>query len=731
MKHKDKETPSVMTSVPLRGLRLLLAAVVAVSAACVPTPVATPAPPAPAAAPVVPLDRKAAWILRLEDERVLRDGPTATPDAGLPATASSVPGAAASRFVPATTPDLLRLVTDVDPAIRRRAALAIGRVGDSAGGAALVVALADPDADVRASAAFALGLLGAKSAVAPLVAALKDPAPLVAGRAAEALGLIGDPAAAPAIAAMAAGCRTSIAGLDPDDEREPQAPEVAQCQLAIFSLVRLKNYDALSSVVLDGSGHPISRWWPVAFALQRLGDTRAVPALVWLASSTGVNTPAFALKGLGALHDNQGAPMARAIAARRDADVRLRVAAVKMLGQIADKASAAALTALVSDRTTPLNLAVEAAASLGAVGQGDAFEVLVDQFSHTSPVMRAAALSAAAALDPDAFLMIVSSLPEDREWSVRAAYAHILAFLPADRVRAAVGALAGDPDLRVRAAGLEALAKIGAPDLTAQLYSACESPDYALRATAATLVGDTHPADGVPHLVAAYERAKSDTADDARIAALTGLARYGGDESKRVLHDALGDRDWPVRLKAAALLRTDLGEAGAEPVRPAPLRHPVEFFESAPLLHAAYSPHAFIDTRYGAIEIELDVVLAPLTSMNFVELARAGFFSGMKIHRVVPNFVVQAGDPRGDGIGGPGYAIRDELSPQPFLRGTVGMALDGTDTGGSQFFISVSPQPYLDGKYTVFGRVVKGMEILDQISQGDVIDQVRIWDGVK
>jgi cyclophilin family peptidyl-prolyl cis-trans isomerase len=186
-----------------------------------------------------------------------------------------------------------------------------------------------------------------------------------------------------------------------------------------------------------------------------------------------------------------------------------------------------------------------------------------------------------------------------------------------------------------------------------------------------------------------------------------------------------------VRLKAAALLRTDLGEAGAEPVRPAPLRHPVEFFESAPLLHAAYSPHAFIDTRYGAIEIELDVVLAPLTSMNFVELARAGFFSGMKIHRVVPNFVVQAGDPRGDGIGGPGYAIRDELSPQPFLRGTVGMALDGTDTGGSQFFISVSPQPYLDGKYTVFGRVVKGMEILDQISQGDVIDQVRIWDGVK
>jgi cyclophilin family peptidyl-prolyl cis-trans isomerase len=110
-------------------------------------------------------------------------------------------------------------------------------------------------------------------------------------------------------------------------------------------------------------------------------------------------------------------------------------------------------------------------------------------------------------------------------------------------------------------------------------------------------------------------------------------------------------------------------------------------------------------------------------------LTAKGFFNGLQIHRVVPNFVVQDGDPRGDGEGGPGYSIRDELNERPFLRGTVGMALSGKDTGGSQFFITHSPQPHLDAKYTVFGRVVNGMDVVDRIQQGDVVQRVRVWDG--
>jgi cyclophilin family peptidyl-prolyl cis-trans isomerase len=121
---------------------------------------------------------------------------------------------------------------------------------------------------------------------------------------------------------------------------------------------------------------------------------------------------------------------------------------------------------------------------------------------------------------------------------------------------------------------------------------------------------------------------------------------------------------------------------------------------------------------------------APLTVDNFVTLARKGYFNGQFIPRVVPNFVIQAGDPRGDQNGGPGYQIRCEINEVPFNRGAVGMALSGKDTGGSQWFVTHSPQPHLDGGYTVFGRVVSGMEVVDNVVRGDIILSVRIAEGV-
>jgi len=109
-----------------------------------------------------------------------------------------------------------------------------------------------------------------------------------------------------------------------------------------------------------------------------------------------------------------------------------------------------------------------------------------------------------------------------------------------------------------------------------------------------------------------------------------------------------------------------------------------------------------------------------------VQLARSGFFNNLAFHRVVPNFVIQGGDPRGDGNGGPGYQIRCEINELPYERGAVGMALSGKDTGGSQWFVTHSAQPHLDGGYTVFGRVREGMDIVDQIARGDRILSVTI-----
>ena len=123
---------------------------------------------------------------------------------------------------------------------------------------------------------------------------------------------------------------------------------------------------------------------------------------------------------------------------------------------------------------------------------------------------------------------------------------------------------------------------------------------------------------------------------------------------------------------------------------------------------------------------------APLTVDNFVKLANSGYFNSVAFHRVVPNFVVQDGDPRGDGNGGPGWSIRDEINTVPYERGAVGMALSGKNTGGSQWFITHSPQPHLDGGYTVFGNVNdEGMKIVDNIVRGDKILKVEIVKSLK
>jgi cyclophilin family peptidyl-prolyl cis-trans isomerase len=176
------------------------------------------------------------------------------------------------------------------------------------------------------------------------------------------------------------------------------------------------------------------------------------------------------------------------------------------------------------------------------------------------------------------------------------------------------------------------------------------------------------------------------------------------------------------------LAKVDPKPASLPEITPAPGRPPAAY-DDLTLLSPANSPHVFIETAYGVIEFELAMLDAPQTSRNFIELARRGFFNGLEIHRVVANFVVQDGDPRGDGEGGPGHTIRDELNERPYLRGTVGMALEWRDTGGSQFFITHSPQPHLDARYTAFGHVVNGMDVVDRIKPGDVIQRVRVWDG--
>jgi len=129
----------------------------------------------------------------------------------------------------------------------------------------------------------------------------------------------------------------------------------------------------------------------------------------------------------------------------------------------------------------------------------------------------------------------------------------------------------------------------------------------------------------------------------------------------------------------------------------------------------------------GEIRIELFPEDAPKTVESFVTLAKKGFYDGLTFHRVVPGFVVQGGDPKGDGTGGPGYTVKAEFNKRKHVRGTLAMArAQDPDSAGSQFYITFGPQPGLDGQYTVFGQVISGMELVDKIKVGDKMKSVRI-----
>ncbi len=139
---------------------------------------------------------------------------------------------------------------------------------------------------------------------------------------------------------------------------------------------------------------------------------------------------------------------------------------------------------------------------------------------------------------------------------------------------------------------------------------------------------------------------------------------------------------------------------------------------------------ATMETNKGTIKIELYASDAPLTVNNFVFLARDGFYDGVTFHRVIPGFVAQGGDPTGTGRGGPGYRFDDEVTsrniPHRHDTGSLSMANAGANTNGSQFFIAYGPQPHLDGKHTVFGRVTEGMEVASSLKQGDRMESVTI-----
>ena len=693
----------------------------------------------PAVAPVEPpsFDEKVSWILRLENQRVLRDMPERVLVPG--STPEPVPAgedATAPRQPP--RPDLVALLSDPEAQLRHRAAIGIGRVGLPEGVTPLISALSDPVSEVRQAAAFALGLIGDPAAIPALRAALQDLAPLVQGRAAEALGRIGDVDAGESIGGVVHSFVSAAFDLEPDDISYPLSPEIEAFRLGLYALGTLHAYEPLAAAVLQETGQPILWWWPVAYALQRTGDPRALDALITLAGVQGRVGVAFAAQGLGALGGPQAVDALVALLdlERRDEDVI--ASAIRALARIEDPRVGEALYRFALTRELSPTLRLEAIEALERQSAPESTVLFVELMTDPWPPMRGAAARALARVDPETFMLVLSGLGRDPDWRVRAAIADGLAHVGAESAAQLVGLL-DDDEPRVIPSVLRSLAALPVPDvdLISLLIDHLSTGDVVVRKTAATLLGergrggsDEARSRVASALAGAFTAARDDPSYLARAAIVDALAAVDGSTARATLATALADPDWAVRVRAAEGLRARGADGQHEDeIRPAPGRRSVDF--SAPhLVRPTVSPRVYVEMDRGTIELELNVIDAPLTSDNFMLLARSGFYDGLPFHRVVPNYVVQGGDPRGDGEGGASYTLRDELNRVPFLRGTVGMALDWQDTGSSQFFVTHSPQPQLDGRYTVFARVVSGMDVVEGIERLDTIRRVRVWDGV-
>ena len=324
---------------------------------------------------------------------------------------------------------------------------------------------------------------------------------------------------------------------------------------------------------------------------------------------------------------------------------------------------------------------------------------------------------------------------------------------PTEAVPGTLEALASDPSERVRVAVAAALTGRTHPSAAAVLRRLIADVDPGVRVAAVEAVGESLAREraaldesalelllGGPGEAAAPAvlddalrgalRAALESfaeADDLEGLVTTAAAIEGARDAAlaEYLAPLVTHHNVTVRRRARAALEAcdlDEGTLAAAPraAPPAPRR------ESDLALDAR---RARITTARGTVLVELWPEVAPTTVARFVELAEARAFDGLTFHRVVAGFVVQGGDPRGDGYGGPGWSQRCEDNRAHYERGTVGMALAGRDTGGSQFFVTQTAQPHLDGRYTAFGRVIEGMEVVDRLARGDAITSVRIERG--
>jgi cyclophilin family peptidyl-prolyl cis-trans isomerase/HEAT repeat protein len=624
-----------------------------------------------------------------------------------------------------------RALVAPDSLVRRVAAVAAGRIGDLRATPLLIQLLDQPDSTVRVAAAFALGLLRDSSALQPLIARLTGMPPLDTATAAEAItavAKIGGRRSAEFFGSVLQG-KVRLSQADP-------APATNQILMESWRL----GVDAPVDALLPFADDTVRQVrWRAVYSLARVRAPAAANHLIAALRADDPGTRALAARALNREYVGTaklGTSTATGLLGRAvdDSDPGVRVNAIRSLGSFRDSKSVRVLASKLDDPDPGVR--VQAATSLGELRQSAGTALLGAVKGTGGFALRREALLSLARVDPGAFAKAAGPWRSSPDWRERSTAAEGWARAGAKGPAWFIS----DRDGRVIAAGLQAWtdAVQGANRaLVDAVRPLLAHSDAATRSVAADVLSQTGDPADLDALSAMYTRAGRDSFPDASLSALKAIAairRRGGAAAERVDHEFLQVvarplnyliRQWAEENWKEAFERWGPGYPLATGRTLQDYRDLARQFLLAP--DSVARPHVFIETEQrGVLEIELFGPEAPLTVANFLRLVDRRFFDGNRWHRVVPNFVVQDGDPRGDGFGGPGGAIRDEINRARYgIKPMLGMALSGPDTGSSQWFISLAPLPHLDGIYTVFGRAVGNIGALPRITQGDVIRTIR------
>jgi cyclophilin family peptidyl-prolyl cis-trans isomerase len=677
--------------------------------------------------------------------------------------------------------DLRSLFSARNALVRARAALAAGRIGNDDSVADLIILLRqDDEMDVRAMAAFALGEIESPLAANALLATLKDtPELLLKARTVEALGKIAAALPKEQEPRQQELGATILEALKFENDRH-SAPNRLTILLGLTATLRAKPANAGATVAkfLTSSDPHVRADAANTLARLRLKDGNEQLRKL-LASDPDPIVRANAARVLGATEDKASFDglLDRAL---KDQDSRVRISAIRALAALKDARAAAPLLKRgetlsqgnLRERPSEANEVLELATTLGRILQASKNAAALswlrarrEDLSEEAPELEIAA----ARISPEGYLAEIDAGPTGittahRNFPNRPQRVMALNWRAGSSLAQGLGEIAALPDstkdkkslsaqaedilramLDYRNSGitintlvavhseyavpdvLRAYAAFKPKDLGDVLRKHLKESDVIIRAAAAELLGEL-PADetNTRALIEALPVALRDKElNDAALAILDSLAKQKTAQANDAIKTALDSNDYLIRNKVVALLKANgAGDLSAR-IGTVQTHNTTSDYERA-LARIGKQVTATVSTTKGAFTIELLPDDATLNVDNFIQLARRGYFGGITIHRVVPNFVIQDGDPRGDGNGGPGYQIRCEINEVPYERGAVGMALSGKDTGGSQWFVTHSPQPHLDGGYTVFGKVVAGMDVVDNIVRGDIIRSIVV-----